>query len=127
MNELVRLPPPENQRDYEQWRQYVSAIDARDSAEALRAQQKRFFLMIIAMILVLAAILPQLARLLGFEIIIGDLILKFAFGTLALSAALLICATWLQWRMSLDKKADIKRMVALNQRLVGLKNAPYVR
>ena len=121
MNELVRLPPPENQRDYAQWRQYVCALDALDSAKAIRTQQKRFFLMISAMILVLAAILPQLVGLFGFNIIYGDVILKFAFSALAWSAILLIYSTWLQWRINLDQKADINRMSNLTQRLENLK------
>ena len=78
--------------------------------------------MISAMILVLAAILPQLVGLFGFNIIYGDVILKFAFSALAWSAILLIYSTWLQWRINLDQKADINRMSNLTQRLENLKN-----
>jgi uncharacterized membrane protein len=123
MNELVRLPPPEDQRDYEQWRMYIVALDERESAQANRQLQNRFFLMMIAAVLALAVILGQLAVLFGFPDVYLHLLLKFAFGTLAVAAVMLIYATWLEWRIGTDQAVDKDRLATLHQRIEALKGS----
>lgn len=121
------MPPPEDQRDYEQWRQYIASLDAQESAQASRRLQNRFFLMLVASVVALAVILGQLATLFGFSGLYVDMLLKLAFGTLAVAAVVLIYATWLEWRISIDRALSRERAFTLQKQLDDLNSRALKR